>query len=260
MRIKNVGRLLRATAPTARVLTEYRVRGLTRAELSADVAHCMRLATPGSTAIDVGASVGNYALAMSKAVGRNGRVLALEANPTVFGELVHSTWGSRVSPLNLAASNTSGWATMKVPVGKDGQQNKWLATLEARDQDGVSFEVQCTRLDDLADGARPVSVIKIDVEGHEAKVIEGATEVIERNSPALVIEIEERHLVGRSVADVVKLLTDRGYECSGIHGRALLPWSEFDIARWQTEWLAKDPAWQQRHKLDYVNNFLFTRR
>jgi FkbM family methyltransferase len=257
---KAVGRVLRRYPLTARLLTEYRIQQLVRSEASADLARCMQLVVPGSVAIDVGASVGNYALAMSKAVGRDGRVIALEPNPAVFSELVASTWASRVSPLNLAASSRPGWAKMTVPVDQDGCQQEPLATLEPRDEDQCrTFEVRCARLDDLVGGSRPVSLIKVDVEGHEADVLEGASELLERHRPALVVEIEERHLVGRSVADVAQWIMSKGYACHGIKGRQLIPWQDLDIGRDQLQWLSGHGGKAlQGSRVDYVNNFLFT--
>lgn len=252
---KSVGRLIRSNPVTARALTEYRVRQLRLLPQFEDLRLCMSAAVSGTTAIDVGASVGNYSLGLSKAVGRRGRVLALEANPAVYRELVRSTWRTGVESLNLAASSRSGTAELFVPVDEDGTQHEPIASLEARPaQSGKTVQVPCSPLDALVDGLTPVSVVKIDVEGHEADVIEGANTIIEEYRPVFLIEIEERHLVGKTVADVVGLLTSRGYSAWGIHGRQLIPWEDYDVDQWQTSYLSapagRDPA-------DYVNNFLF---
>jgi FkbM family methyltransferase len=257
VRKKDVGRALRAHALTARLLTEYRVRQMRRSVRSADLAHCMELARPGSLAIDVGASVGNYALAMSKAVGRGGRVIALEANPGVFAELVRSTWGSRITTLNLAASSRSGPARMNVPVDGSGRPMEPLGTLESRKERSRGLDVRCVRLDDLVHGERPVSVLKIDVEGHEFEVLRGATGLLARHRPALVVEIEQRHLTGRTVAETVEWITDRGYTCHGIRGGGLVPWNEYDIELDQLRWLRGAGTAPDLERIDYVNNFLF---
>ena len=51
--------------------------------------------------------------------------------------------------------------------------------------------VRCRRLDDF--GLEPVGVIKIDAEGHELTVLQGARALIERDRPSFLIEAEERH-------------------------------------------------------------------
>jgi FkbM family methyltransferase len=258
MRQKDLGRILRSHSLTARALTEFRVWQMGRQTLFADLAHCVRLAEAGSTAVDVGASVGNYALALRKAVGRGGRVLALEPNPAVYKELTRSTWGADVDARNLAASSANGTTELLIPVDGAGRAEEPIASLEDRGQACTRVKVQRARLDDLLRDVHHVSVIKIDVEGHEADVIRGADEVLERHRPGLVIEIEQQHQTGnRHVRDVVALLTRRNYECYGIHGEMLIPWAGFDVQRWQTAWLAAEKSYRNLHKTDYVNNFLF---
>ena len=55
-----------------------------------------------------------------------------------------------------------------------------------------SFYVNVKKLDNLQ-FENPISFIKIDVEGHEMEVIEGAIETITKNKPILLVEIEEIH-------------------------------------------------------------------
>ena len=71
-----------------------------------------------------------------------------------------------------------------------------------------------------------VSLIKIDLEGHELEVIRGMIETLEKHKPGLVVEIEVRHVGGVDhMADAVTLLCSFGYRCYGIHGRKLIPHS-----------------------------------
>src|SRR3954471_21099738 len=63
---KIVGRVLRSNPVTARALTEYRVRRLRSRPQFEDLRLGMAAAVEGTVAIDVGASVGNYALGLSK--------------------------------------------------------------------------------------------------------------------------------------------------------------------------------------------------
>lgn len=257
---RQAGRLARRYSITGRLLTEWQAWRLSGAHGAPEVAACRVLATPGSLAVDVGASVGNFTRVFAKAVGKSGRVLALEASPTVYEELTRSTWAARVSAMNLAASSEPGWARLSVPL--DGEHaHDQLSTLENRDV-GPAREVMVrrARLDDLIGAGRPVSIIKIDVEGHESDVLAGAVSTLDRCRPALVVEIEQRHLVGRSVADVAGWVISRDYTCWGLKGRELLPWSEFNVEQDQSKWLKTGPnssaaLIEMPHK--YVNNFLF---
>lgn len=260
-RQKPLGRLLRSNPLTARGLTEIRVHQLQRSETQGDFAFCMQYAKRGSLAVDVGANVGNWAMGLSKAVGRGGKVIALEPNPTVYRELKQSTWGSNVSAHLLAASDESDDGVLEIPLDRRGAEQGQLASLEPR-ASAVSTKripVRRARLDDLLRGSvLPVSLIKVDVEGHELAVLDGAQKVMARHRPVLVIEIEERHLLHHSVEDVVGWIKEHGYECHAIRGRSLVPWRDFDIVRDQRQYFARlRPGEAKRQPIEYVNNFLF---
>jgi len=75
-------------------------------------------------------------------------------------------------------------------------------------------------------------------------VIEGAREVLAKHRPGLVVEIEAQHLGGRpGMEKVVSFLAGRGYTCHAIHGPTLIPWSNFDVALWQTNYLDGTPVY-----------------
>jgi FkbM family methyltransferase len=256
------GAALRSIPVTARALTKYRVRQLKRSPSGGELRRFVEHSAPGSMTVDVGASVGNFALASARAVGRKGRVLALEPNPAVFSELVNSTWGTSVTPLNLAASNQRGPAVFEVPLDAGGGAVPPLGSLEHRSSDLVDeFKVRTVLIDDLVPPHRVVSAIKVDVEGHELSVLKGSVETIKRCRPALVVEIEGRHLAQGAVADVAEWVFDLGYLAWGIRGDELLPWAEFDAYEWQERWL--DPTSSSitaGNASRYLNNFLFLPR
>jgi len=72
------------------------------------------------------------------------------------------------------------------------------------DMKGVGIEVSCCRLDDIYKGVP--SIIKIDVEGHELQVLEGAQETIKKHKPTLMVEIHDYQN-----NPVVKLIESMGY-------------------------------------------------
>jgi len=260
MRAYDVGRWMRSHRVTARGLTEFRVATLPRKEQYGDLRACVAAAVPGSLAVDVGASVGNFALALARKVGPRGQVLALEANAEVFRELRMSTWGTAVTPLNLAASSTNGWSTLGVPVSSAGQVEFQLGSLEPRPA-AMGQRVRRVRLDDLIDGNRPVSIIKIDVEGHEADVIAGATETIAEHRPTLVIEIEARHTSVERATQAVAHIVELGYRCEAIQGTTTIAYEEFSFADDQLVHLTDDlREIREGHGVAYTNNFLFSPR
>jgi hypothetical protein len=75
----------------------------------------------------------------------------------------------------------------------------------------------------------PTSIVKIDVEGYELAVIEGAIETITTHRPALVVEIEEQHQpAGQSIDDVFGRISDLGYVLFAIGSAGPFPISRFE--------------------------------
>lgn len=258
----SVGRRLRAHSLSARLLGEYRVATLRRDPYFSDLRIFGESALSNTVVFDVGANVGNYALAAARGIGK-GAVIALEPNPPVYEELVNSVRGTRVVPLNMACSDGNGWATLNVPVSDSGDLLAPIASIEPRQSSSTSsiseVRVRTIKLDDLVSGCQRVSVIKIDVEGHELSVLRGAEETLNRDRPVLLVEIEQRHLDGVGVADVVQWVIDHGYEASAVSGSGLKTWADFDVHEDQIRWLKPDG--NSTVVVDYrryLNNFLFS--
>ena len=217
-----------------------------------ELAELRRLVAPGTVAVDVGAHFGTYSYALAKLVGSTGKVLAVE--PIVEDATMLRRAAARLRlPLKvhqLALSSTTGMAELRVPT-RHGKHKTALSSLEAHDETGEVRSVAVSTLDDLLAGETgAVSFVKIDVEGHEAAVLAGAQATIERHHPAFLIEIEGR-FEGKQVADIVGLLTDRGYRCEFLDANGQRqPFTAFNPARHQ------DPALDP---LDprYIANFIF---
>ncbi|MFP8881979.1 MAG: FkbM family methyltransferase [Myxococcota bacterium] len=141
-------------------------------------------ARPGTTAIDVGAHIGSLAVPLAFQVGPTGRVYAFEPQRRVYRELFHNLQLNgldHATPLMLAVSSAPGILEMAPPefddgftrIGSGGEQ------VEARTLDSFGFT--------------DVSLIKIDVEGHEIEVLKGAEQTILKWHPALIVETGRRN-------------------------------------------------------------------
>ncbi len=143
-----------------------------------------RLLGPGDIFVDVGANVGYHTVRASRSVGPTGRVVAVEANPENARLIAHTIELNGITNIELvpvALSGHRGHVVFGTHVGSNG------GFLDAAmSASGRGTLVPTFALDDL--GFEGVSVVKIDVEGAEAMVIDGATEVIRRDRPSLVME------------------------------------------------------------------------
>src|SRR5437868_3654072 len=154
------------------------------------------LIKPGDTVIDVGANVGVYAFALARLVGRSGHVHAIEPDPVSVARLrrIAARCGQiEVHP--VAASDARGSATLHVPV-YGAKRLGALASLGTPGAGGAvqyeSVSIDADTLDEIVPMSEP-AFIKIDVEGHEMAALRGAERTIRRTSPALLVEIEQRH-------------------------------------------------------------------
>lgn len=147
---------------------------------------------PGDWALDIGANMGSYTVAMSRLVGEHGRVIALEPIPETFAILTANLQIARcgnVTAFNAAASDRAEVAEMYMPHFDSGLKNFYQARLDRtkNTMDTSANRVLTIAIDSLALPHR-LALIKIDVEGHEAKVISGLWKQISRDRPALIIE------------------------------------------------------------------------
>jgi FkbM family methyltransferase len=161
---------------------------------------------PGDWVADVGANVGHYTARLSRLVSAGGRVLAFEPVPRTFELLAANARHfphSNVTLMNVALSDTPQVCGMEVPGGEGGA---YLAHLSQRD---TGLNIVCLPLDALPLPA-PLRLVKIDAEGHEAAVLRGMVRTLERDRPALIVEVS-------SVA-ATEFLSERGYAMEKLPG------------------------------------------
>jgi FkbM family methyltransferase len=144
----------------------------------------------GADFVDVGAHVGLYTV--TAAHGTRGRVLAIEPNPLARAQLLEnvSLNGLRnVTVVPKAVADAPGRALLHVPATPDPS----FSSLEAgRFAEGDPVEVEVTTVDDeVARAGLHPTVVKIDVEGGELRVVEGMKRTIAVYRPAILVEVTE---------------------------------------------------------------------
>ncbi|HTL17156.1 MAG TPA: FkbM family methyltransferase [Patescibacteria group bacterium] len=139
-----------------------------------------RLAGSGEQVVDVGANIGVMTSMLSRRVGMEGRVVAFEPHPVLYRRLERNVqrWTRpNVLLFNSAVSSQNGHAMLSEHDGFAG--NNGIASLSVTNATNTSFGVRTLRLDDaLPDGNW--AVLKIDVEGHELEVLNGAETFLAR--------------------------------------------------------------------------------
>jgi FkbM family methyltransferase len=231
--------------PAARYFYE-RARGLLERELFLAVAAVQR----GDCVVDVGANVGIYTYAFARAGARVEAFEPQRACARVLMAFAASRPAVRVHQVALGAAKSE--ANLYIPV-VDNRARSGEASL--RNVGAAAQERVTVALLDTFD-LPAVSLIKIDVEGAELGVIDGAVDTIQRDRPLLLVEIEQRH--HRSpVSEVFARIAELGYQgyfLDASHRVRLI--SEFDFERYQNQSavLSKPSAGQ------YINNFLFEPR
>lgn len=203
--------------------------------------------SPNDLVIDVGGNRGIYAYAFWKL---GARVEVFEPNPLCSNIL--RNWAvdkPLVNVHSVALSNQCGTAILHVPLDGFGVEHDASASLEYKDfSTAREISVQKSSLDSYQFGG--VNFIKIDVEGHEHSVIEGASRTISTFQPALLIEIEQRHLA-ISIQEAFTQITCLGYKGYFLDGGKLKRIDDFDLSIHQR---ISDLGGK---KGQYTNNFLF---
>ena len=211
-----------------------------------------QLVTPGTTAIDVGAHLGDYSYAICKILGPTGHVVAVEPQPQLAANFAKAAkkLGLPVTVHHCALSSKEGEADLVIPLD-NGEDNPGLATLEQRTGPITdSYRVSLRRLDDICrDVTGPISFMKIDVEGHELEVLKGGTDILTKHHPNLLIEIENRHTTS-PISATFEFLFGLGYQCEFLNPAGqLVPFSKFTIE--------KNQDMKKFGTTEYVSNFIF---
>ena len=144
-----------------------------------------RLLQPGQVAVEAGANIGALTVVMAQAVGPNGRVITFEPQRVLYQMLCANLALNGLRNVHAALGGFGAETmTMNVPpVNYDRLENFGGVTLQA---DGPGEPVSVVPIDSFS---LPIChLIKIDVEGMELEVLEGARETIKRHAPVIYLE------------------------------------------------------------------------
>ena len=162
----------------------------------------------GRDAVEVGANIGTHTVPLARLLQRRGRrLVAIDAQRVVFQLLcanIALNGLMNVQAENIACSNVAGWVSFDEP---DYASLGNFGAVEMTEREG-GHRVRAIPLDELLPGSMDVGLIKLDVEGFEQKVLEGARNTIKRCHPVIYLE-NDRVESSRSL---IELLWSMNYE------------------------------------------------
>jgi FkbM family methyltransferase len=167
--------------------------------------------TDGQVVYDVGANVGFYSLLAARCVGATGFVFAFEPLPENLGYLRRHVALNALAQIAVEPVAVCEVTTILQFTRGD---NSSTGRLDA----GGDLNVKALALDDFVfgEGHPPPHLVKIDVEGAEVRVLQGARRLLESRRPLLVLATHG----ARRYQECCSLLSDVGYRWEGIDGEA----------------------------------------
>ncbi len=198
------------------------------------------LVNPGQVVLDIGANVGFYTAHLSGLVGPSGRVYSFEPITENFRILERVVKGKRlenVTTIWAAVGREPGEWNMVIP-DKSDFTGFYEARLANEKDTGKKQPVRVFSLDQLlADGIfSSVDFIKCDAEGSELDILLGGIQLLTKNSPLLLIEVQRK-----TGDEVFKLLHSLGYR-SFVLKNGLSETNQFDPAYWNYFFLPQKVA------------------
>lgn len=177
--------------------------------------------SPGSVIYDIGANVGYFSLLASELTGHDGKVYAFEPLPRNIEFLrKHVTLNRMVNieVIEAAVSDQGGEASFDLGA----------SSAMGHLADSGEISVRMVNLDEMFDAGelQPPDYVKVDVEGAEYAVLQGARKLLETYQPVLFLDTHEREAHGPTIARLEEL----GYVFDILDGESLMETKEL-VAR-----------------------------
>lgn len=163
----------------------------------------------GCVFVDIGTNIGYYSLVASCLVGRSGRVISFEPNPSTLNVLkrnIELSSSSNIELFEFALSDSKGEVQIFCPIN----ETHGFSSMKNQGWEKVNtFTVLTEQLDVLIPkDINRIDFLKIDVEGAELQVFKGARETIMKFRPTILLELNENaaKYYNYDTLDVIKLV------------------------------------------------------
>ncbi|MDB5211996.1 MAG: putative methyltransferase FkbM [Sediminibacterium sp.] len=206
----------------------------------------------GDIVFDIGAHKAGYLYFFLQQLGNSGSIFAFEPQPVLYEYLLKLqrlfSWQNvNINP--FAVTNQEGKALLYIPYNKGRPSSPCATIIESR----LPFKYQSTTevdtisLDEYCKSHNVVpDFLKVDVEGNELLVFEGAKEILQTRRPPILFECEARFVGKENMFRTFQFLQELGYKGYFILGDTMRPIAEFNYLYHQD---------MTAHV--YCNNFIF---
>ena len=164
---------------------------------------------PGAVFYDVGAHIGVFSLIAARNLGAHGSVFVFEPDPLNVRRIKENASRNQLDAIRIipkAVCSTVGRVRF-LRASFQSSMNRGVLVEDASAAEESTIEVESITLDAFAQENALPSLIKIDVEGSEAAVLQGSEEIFRSAKPLLVCEIHHE----QASSDVTRWLLARGY-------------------------------------------------
>ncbi len=218
-----------------RFLKFHYLRKFRTAKLSddKDLSVLPEIVSSGQTVLDIGANFGLYTRFLSDAIGEKGQIYAFEPTEDMFEVLQNNVKVcglKNTTCIKAALSDKSGNAQIHIPKYEDGTLNYYEASLVpvSGDSESTNENIPMTTIDEFCEQQKvsPLHFIKCDVEGHEIEVLTGASAVLQRDQPIILLEINEYFDDNARGTAVVNFIKSIGYEIYVYEYGEIHPWKK----------------------------------
>ncbi len=190
----------------------------------AEISIIERILKEDSVSIDIGANIGTHSLFMAK-ISPKGKVFAFEPSRETYRLLLKNSEGvHNLFPANLAISNKCGFATFY-----KASDNAYSGLKDTQIKPIIGAEnVLTTQLDKFISlfNLKKIDFVKIDVEGFDDEVIEGALSTFSIYKPIVLVEISEGKNLNPNPAKTIERMTQLGYEVFMVKGWEVVPFTK----------------------------------
>lgn len=194
------------------------------------------------TFIDIGANIGIYSYHFRKLFNQ---VKSFEPIHEVSSQL-KSFNGKNIEVFDFALSDKISEKKINIPFYNNLIITD-LSSFHGKFSSSIERRVKTRTLDSF--NFKNVDLIKIDVEGHEMKVLEGAKNTLRNNKPLIIIEIEQRHLK-IPINTVFDKISNYNYEIFYLEKNTLTPIKKFKYE------INQKPFINNTLSKNYINNFI----